>query len=100
MSRNLHLINLYNKHTGRYLFIYASDINKGKNREIDISLVQDDFYTIQDILRESNHKIVDFYIETPGGSGEAAEEIAKFLHKKFEEVNFIVAGEAKSAGTI
>lgn len=65
-----------------------------------MSLMQDDFYTIQDILRESDKKQIDFYIETPGGSGEAAEEIARSLHKKFEEVNFIIAGEAKSAGTI
>jgi ClpP class serine protease len=43
---------------------------------------------------------IDFYTETPGGSGEAAEEIAKFLRKKFEGVNFVIAGEAKSAGTI
>jgi hypothetical protein len=62
--------------------------------------MQDDFYTIQDILRESDKKQIDVYIETPGGSGEAAEEIAKFLRKKFEEVNFVIAGEAKSAGTI
>jgi hypothetical protein len=65
-----------------------------------VSLVQDDFYNIQDILRESSQTKIDFYIETPGGSGEAAEEIAKFLRKKFDEVNFVVAGEAKSAGTI
>lgn len=94
------LIKLYNKHTGRYMFVYAADINKTRNRGIDVSLVQDDFYNIQDILRESTQKKIDFYIETPGGSGEAAEEIAKFLRKKFEEVNFVVAGEAKSAGTI
>ncbi|MFN8333876.1 MAG: ATP-dependent Clp protease proteolytic subunit [Cyclobacteriaceae bacterium] len=94
------LIKLYNKHTGRYMFIYAADINKGRTRGIDVSMVQDDFYNIQDILRESTQKKIDFYIETPGGSGEAAEEIAKFLRKKFEEVNFVIAGEAKSAGTI
>jgi len=82
------------------MFVYASDINKGRSRDIDVSMVQDDFYNIQDILRESAHKKIDFYIETPGGSGEAAEEIAKFLRKKFEEVNFVIAGEAKSAGTI
>jgi hypothetical protein len=93
------LINEYNKHTGRYLFVYASDITKGR-RGVDVSLVQDDFYNIQDILRETDKEIIDFYIETPGGSGEAAEEIAKFLRKKFKEVNFIIAGEAKSAGTI
>jgi hypothetical protein len=94
------LIKLYNKHTGRYMFIYAADINKARNRGIDVSMVQDDFYNIQDMLRESTEKKIDFYIETPGGSGEAAEEIAKFLRKKFKEVNFVIAGEAKSAGTI
>lgn len=94
------LIKLYNKHTGRYMFIYAADINKGRNRGIDVSMIQDDFYNIQDILRESTEKKIDFYIETPGGSGEAAEEIAKFLRKKFNEVNFVIAGESKSAGTI
>ncbi|MEP7265697.1 MAG: ATP-dependent Clp protease proteolytic subunit [Bacteroidota bacterium] len=94
------LISDYNRHTGRYMFIYAADINKARTRGIDVSLVQDDFYNIQDILRQSDKKKIDFYIETPGGSGEAAEEIAKFLRKKFEEVNFVIAGEAKSAGTI
>lgn len=94
------LIKDYNRYTGRYLFVYSSDINKGRTRGIDVSLIQDDFYNVQDILRESNEEKIDFYIETPGGSGEAAEEIAKFLRKKFNEVNFIIAGEAKSAGTI
>lgn len=93
------LIKKYSNLTGRNIFIYAADFNKGR-RGIDVSLMQDDFYTIQDILRESNKEQIDFYIETPGGSGEAAEEIARFLHKKFKEVNFIIAGEAKSAGTI
>jgi len=93
------LISQYNKLTGRNLFIYAADFNKGR-RGIDVSLMQDDFYTVQDILRESDKKQIDVYLETPGGSGEAAEEIARFLRKKFDEVNFVIAGEAKSAGTI
>jgi hypothetical protein len=93
------LIAQYSMLTGRNLFIYAADFNKGR-QGIDVSLMQDDFYTIQDILRESDKKQIDVYLETPGGSGEAAEEIAKFLRKKFDEVNFIIAGEAKSAGTI
>jgi hypothetical protein len=93
------LIKAYNTYTGRYLFVYSADFNK-RSRGVDVSLIQEDFYNIQDMLRESDEKKIDFYIETPGGSGEAAEEIAKFLRKKFEEVNFIIAGEAKSAGTI
>jgi hypothetical protein len=95
----LSLIQKYNALTNHNLFVYAADFNKGR-RGIEVSLMQDDFYTIQDILRESDKKQIDFYIETPGGSGEAAEEIAEFLHKKFDEVNFVIAGEAKSAGTI
>lgn len=93
------LISKYNALTGRNLFVYAADFNKGR-RGIEVSLMQDDFYTIQDILRESDKRQIDVYLETPGGSGEAAEEIAKFLRKKFDEVNFVIAGEAKSAGTI
>ena len=94
------LVVRYNKMTGRYLFIFSSDFTKGRRGVDDIALFQEDFYNIQDILRESREKRIDFYLETPGGSGEAAEEIARFLHKKFEEVRFLICGEAKSAGTI
>lgn len=96
ISRNMSILDLkkelsvlrseYNRITGRNLFIYAADFNKAR-QGIDVSLMQDDFYTIQDILRESTQKQIDFYLETPGGSGETAEEIARFLHSKFEEVN-------------
>lgn len=94
------LVNEYNHYTGRYLLIYVADFNKAKQGICDIPMDQDDFYNIQDILRENTESKIDVYIETPGGSGEAAEEIARFLHKKYEEVNFIIASEAKSAGTI
>ena len=93
------LIKAYNKHTKRYLFVFATDTSKARNGE-NVSLDQEDFYNIQDTLRDINKKNIDFYIETPGGSGEASEEIARFLRKKFDEVNFVISGEAKSAGTI
>lgn len=92
------LMKKYKTHTGRDLFVYATDFAKAK--QADISLSQEDYFLFQDILRNSPERVVDVYIETPGGSGEAAEEIARFLHKEFEEVNFVIAGEAKSAGTI
>ena len=40
----------YDKFTGRSLFIYAADLNKGR-RGVEVDLMQDDFYTFQDILR-------------------------------------------------
>ncbi len=41
-----------------------------------------------------------FTLETSGGSGEAAEEIVRFIHSKFDSISFVIAGQAKSAGTI
>jgi hypothetical protein len=43
---------------------------------------------------------IDFYIETPGGSGETAEEIVRCLRNRFDDVTFVVSGQAKSAGTL
>ncbi len=91
------LIAQYNEKTGRFLFVYSTAISK---QVPQVTLNMDDYYVIYDLLKSINVNKLDFYIETPGGSGEAAEEIVRFLHSKFKEVSFIVSGEAKSAGTI
>jgi Serine dehydrogenase proteinase len=93
----VNLIKLYNAKTGRYLFVYAAAMSK---QVPAIPLSMDDYYVIFDLLRNVTGVVLDFYIETPGGSGEAAEEIVRFLRDKFTEVSFVVSGEAKSAGTI
>ena len=59
-----------------------------------------DYHILHEMLRNVDGEKLDFYIETPGGSGEAAEEIVEFLHSKFETIDFVIAGEAKSAGTL
>ena len=92
------LIKKYNSlDSERELMVFSSAIGKPIP---DIPINMDDYYMIFDILNDSSKKQIDIYIETPGGIGEAAEEIGRFLHKKFDSVNFIVSGEAKSAGTI
>lgn len=93
----INLINEYDTLTGKHLFIYSVDFN---NYDLPISMDMDDLYTIKDVLREDSSKKLSFYIETPGGSGTAAEEIAILLRNKYEYVDFIVVGECKSAGTI
>lgn len=60
------LVKVYNQRTGRNLFVYAADFNKQRHG-IDVALMQDDFYTIQDMLRESDKQTIDVYLETPGG---------------------------------
>lgn len=93
----LKLISQYNNYRKTFLVVYAAAISKPIPV---ISLNMDDYYVIYDLIRNTKNKTLDFYLETPGGSGEAAEEIVRFTRKKFETVNFIVSGEAKSAGTI
>ena len=98
MSELKKLVEQYNLLTGRYLYLYVAAMAK---HIPGLSLEQEDFYIIRDMLKDvQNQSEVDVYIETPGGNGVTAEEIARFLHNKFEKVNFVISGEAKSAGTI
>ena len=97
-SELLKLISEYNKLRDTYLFVYAAAIGKPIPA---VPLEQADFYVIRDLLASKKDlQKIDIYIETPGGSGETAEEIVKFLRNNFDTVSFVVSGEAKSAGTI
>ena len=94
----LKLISQYNKERNSYLFVYSAAIGKPIP---EVSLIQADYFIIHDLLKDKkNIQNVDMYLETPGGSGETAEEIVRFLHDNFQVVSFVVSGEAKSAGTI
>ncbi|HHT9124056.1 MAG TPA: SDH family Clp fold serine proteinase [Candidatus Wunengus sp. YC63] len=97
-SELLKLISEYNEKRDTYLFVYAAAIGKPIPA---LPLEQADFYVIRDLLASKKDiQMIDMYIETPGGSGETAEEIVKFLRNNFDTVSFVVSGEAKSAGTI
>jgi uncharacterized protein YggU (UPF0235/DUF167 family) len=95
----LRLVGKYNNLRNTCLLVYAASAEK----QIPlVPLIQSDFYTIRDLLssQTQSHDTVDVYLETPGGRGETAEEIVRFLHSTFKKVTFVVSGEAKSAGTI
>lgn len=91
------LINKYNKHRSTYLLIYYSAIEKPIP---ETQLMMSDYYVIHDFINGGPRDRVDVFLQTPGGSGETAEEIVRILHKKSNHVSFVIAGEAKSAGTI
>lgn len=91
------LIRQYNQLRKTYLLVHVTAADKPIP---DKALSQKDFYDIHDILTGIQSDRVDIYLETQGGSGEAAEDIVRFLHQQFGTVSFIVCGEAKSAGTI
>lgn len=97
-SELLKLIALYNRLRNTYLFVYAAAIGKAVPF---LPLEQADFYVFRDLLAaKKGSPSVDVYLQTPGGSGETAEEIVRFLHESFDTVSFVVSAEAKSAGTI
>ncbi len=94
----LKLIAAYNKERHTYLFVYVAAIGKPIP---EVSLIQADYFVIHDMLKDKKGSAkLDVYIETPGGSGETAEEIVRCLHDNFQTVSFVITGEAKSAGTL
>ena len=63
-------------------------------------LTADDLLPIDDQLSNLQGDALDLVLETPGGSGEAAEDIVRLIRRKFSSVGIVVPGTAKSAGTI
>jgi hypothetical protein len=82
---------------GRDILVYAADLNKS-NAAISISY--SDVLPFNDQLSNLKGKKLDLILETPGGSGEAAEDMVRVLRDKYEDVAVIVPGWAKSAGTL
>ncbi len=83
---------------GRAILVFASDFRKGSIAPIDINI--SDLTPINDQISVLEGERLDLILETPGGFGESAEDIVNLLRNKFTEVNFIIPGTAKSAGTI
>lgn len=82
---------------GREVLVFASDFNKGN---ASISITYEDLLPINDQFSNLGGESLDLILETPGGSGEVAEDIVKLLRSKFSDISIIIPGWAKSAGTI
>jgi len=83
---------------GRDIIVFAADLSKGS---APISITYSDLLPIADQLSNlKGTERIDLLLETPGGSGEVAEDIVRKLHDQYKEVGIIVPGWAKSAGTI
>lgn len=96
----LKLISEYNKLQNTFLLVFYTFVEKPVSPKL-IMLSQDDYYTINDLICDKNKlPSLDIYLESPGGKGETAKELADLFHGCSEQVNFIICGEAKSAATI
>jgi len=81
---------------GRDILVYAADVMKAG----PIQIGYDDLLPIKDQLANLSGESLDFLIETPGGSGEVAEDIVHLIRQKYQDVAIFIPGMAKSAGTI
>src|SRR5690606_11231264 len=81
----------------RDILVYASDLMKGM---APISIDYSDILPISDQLSQMNGTEIDIILETPGGIAEVVEDEVELIRGKYEKVGVIIAGWAKSAGTI
>ncbi len=85
-------------HRNRDILVIAADVTKGG---APIAIDYSDLMPVHDQLSNlSGSGGVDLVLETPGGSGETAEEIVRLLRGRYDDLAVIVPGCAKSAGTI
>ncbi len=83
---------------GRDVLVYAANLSVRVQAPISIEYA--DLLPINDQLANLEGEALDLLIETPGGSGEVAEDIVTLLRGKYEHVAAVVPGAAKSAGTL
>jgi ClpP class serine protease len=82
---------------GRDVLVYAADISKAVP---GTSIEYADLAPLGDLVANLSGNRLDLILETPGGSGEVAEDIVRLLHGKYDELAVIIPGWAKSAGTL
>ncbi len=82
----------------RDVLVFAADLNKPIPQLV--SITYSDLLPIHDQISGLKGDKIDFILETPGGSGEVAEDIVRLLRSRYNDVAVIIPGWAKSAGTI
>jgi hypothetical protein len=96
-ERKAQLKNISRLHEGRDVLVYAADLNKSNAA---ISINYSDILPFNDQLANLKGQKLDLILETPGGSGEAAEDMVRVLRDRYDDIAVIVPGWAKSAGTL
>lgn len=98
-ERKLMLQRITQLRAGRDILVFAADLQKGR---LPIAIGHADLLPISDQLSNlpGSETGIDLILETPGGSGEVAEDIVKLIRGQYESMGVIVPGIAKSAGTI
>lgn len=81
------------------VFIYAARLT-ALPMQVPVMVLYEDILPFADMLEGLKGKRIAVILETPGGMGEVGRQMVEMLHDRFEYVEFIVPGMAKSTGTI
>jgi ClpP class serine protease len=81
------------------ILVFAADFSKGSLGG-QTAISYPDILPITDQLSNLKGKHLDLVLETPGGFAEVTEDIVRLVRQKYDSFAVIVAGWAKSAGTI
>ncbi|MBI3945270.1 MAG: Clp protease ClpP [Armatimonadetes bacterium] len=84
---------------GHDVLVIAADLSKNVPG-INTGLCYADIERVRDQLANLSGEGIDVILETPGGSGEVAEDVVHLIRGRFSALGVIVPGWAKSAGTI
>lgn len=91
-------VSALNKNTGRDLIAYYSDWTNGPRP--NNSIVLGDMQGFMEVCKDLKGPALDFLIHSPGGSGDAAASIVRYLRQKFSDVRVFVPLAAMSAATM
>jgi len=98
--RRLYLTRLHDA-TKRNVILYASKWTQAPSDPDSVSIVPEDLQGFMEVLSELEPDAgLDLVLHSPGGSGEAAESIVKYLRAHFTDVRVIVPHAAMSAATM
>ena len=97
VERKKQLTQISKLRNNRDILVFAADLKKSN---APISISYPDILPITDQLSIQKSDSIDIILETPGGSGEIAEQIIRLIRDKYKSMNIIIPGCAKSAGTI
>jgi Serine dehydrogenase proteinase len=84
----------------RAVIVYASGWLRGNKPDVDASVGPSDVHALMEVCHEVEERKLDLVLHSPGGSGQAAEQMLNYLRTQFDEIRAFVPLQAKSAATM
>ena len=84
----------------RAVIVYASGWLRGDKPDVEASVGPADVHALMEVCHEVEERKLDLILHSPGGSGQAAEQMLNYLRTQFDEIRAFVPLQAKSAATM